>query len=131
MPTMANVTVKKADGVTDIVYTALTSSPGDNSPARWSAVAANQVAALRPTVEFFTRFNAKKDARHVSMITKVPEVVTINSVDTINGTVLVTITAVTPLQVKDSTIAEAIAQSANLYKATLIQDSYKAGYAPQ
>jgi hypothetical protein len=35
MPTMASITVKKADGTTDIVYDALAASGGDNSPAAW------------------------------------------------------------------------------------------------
>lgn len=51
MPQMANITVKKADGTTDVVYTALTPAGGDNSPARWSA---NALALRWHSVPFST-----------------------------------------------------------------------------
>lgn len=33
MPTLANITIKKADGTTDVVYTAIAGAAGDNTPA--------------------------------------------------------------------------------------------------
>lgn len=57
MPTMANLTVKKYDGVTDIVYDALSASGGDGSPAVWrqdtGAVAALPVG-LRKAFKLWT-----------------------------------------------------------------------------
>lgn len=47
MPNMANITVKKADGTTDVVYTALTPSAGDKTSARWSLTASSTKANLR------------------------------------------------------------------------------------
>lgn len=35
MPAMASITVKKLDGTTDIVYDAITGSPGDTGMAMW------------------------------------------------------------------------------------------------
>lgn len=43
MPTMANITVKKADGTTDIVFDAIAGSGGDTSAARWRQDTGNTV----------------------------------------------------------------------------------------
>lgn len=131
MPNMANLTVKKADGTTDVTYVALTPSAGDQTPARWSLVAANAVAGLRPVYDLQSRFNAKRDARHLQSTLKYPDVRMISGVDTVVGNCLITISGVIPLQVTDTVIAEAVAQAANIFKAALIADSFKAGYAPQ
>lgn len=47
MPTMADITVKKADGTTNITYTAVQKSAGDTSPARWEQQTPS-VLSLRP-----------------------------------------------------------------------------------
>lgn len=131
MPNMANITVKKADGVTDVTYTALMPSAGDKTPARWANVAANAVALFRPTYNAFSRSNGSRDARVVETTLKFPDVRTVESIDTVVGNVIVNISATVPLQVTDTVISEAVAQAANLFKATLIQDSFKSGYTPQ
>lgn len=131
MPNMANITVKKADGTTDVVYTALTPSAGDKTPARWQNNASHAKAALRATVEMTSRFNPAKTARHVTLLVKYPEVASVGGVDTVTGTGHMTIDGVIPLQVSDTAIAELVAQAANVFKAALVQDSFKIGYAPQ
>lgn len=35
MPQAANITVKKADGVADVIYTVISPSAGDSAPAIW------------------------------------------------------------------------------------------------
>jgi len=47
MSTIANITVKKNDGTTDIVYTALEGRSGDN-PARWKAPALGATPMTQP-----------------------------------------------------------------------------------
>lgn len=131
MPNMANLTVKKADGTTDVVYTALAPSAGDKTSARWCLTAASTKANLRPTLECTSRYNNARTARNISFTLKYPEVASVAGVDTIIGTGIVTVQGVVPLQVSDSVLAETIAQAANLFKAALMQDSFKQGYAPQ
>lgn len=48
MPAMANLTVKKADGTTDIVWTALSPSAGDKVPAIWRSQTVGAAVAFRP-----------------------------------------------------------------------------------
>lgn len=131
MPQMANITVKKADGTTDVTYTALSSSAGDQSPARWSNLDSATVAALRATYSSTSRFNGKRDARVVENVLKYPDVATINGASVVLGNVVINISGTIPLQVTDTAIAEAVAQAANLFKAALVQDTYKTGYAAQ
>lgn len=131
MPKQANIAIKAANGTTDVVYTALTPAAGDRTPARWANVSANARANLRPTVEMTSRFNNARSARHVDFTLKYPEVASIGGVDQVIGIALLSVTCVVPLQVTDTTISEAVAQFGNLLKSTLVQDSVKAGYAPQ
>lgn len=63
MPSMANIIIKKADGTTDITYTALTPSSGDKVPAQWRVESIGTVAGNRPTFMIQTRFSADKQAR--------------------------------------------------------------------
>lgn len=131
MPNQANITVKAANGTTDVIYTALTPAAGDRTPARWANVSANARANLRPTAEMTSRFNNARSARHVDFVLKYPEVASINGVDQVVGTALMSASCVVPLQITDAVISEAVAQFNNLLKSTLIADSVKAGYAPQ
>lgn len=59
MPNMSNITVKAANGTSDVVFTALNPAGGDGSVARWSVNTANPVAALRPVFTASSRPNAK------------------------------------------------------------------------
>lgn len=47
MSTIANITVKKNDGTTDVVYSAIEGRSGTN-PARWRAPALGATAATQP-----------------------------------------------------------------------------------
>lgn len=131
MANMADVTIVKADGTTNVTFTALTPSAGDTTPARWAQNATETVANLRPTAEMRARYNGNRSARHVSVVTKFPEVVTVDGVKVVRGIVPFTTDGVIPLQVDDAWINEAVAQHANFFKAALIQAAAKSGYAPQ
>jgi len=128
---MADITIKAADGTTDVVFSALTPAAGDRTPARWADKSASARAHLRPTAEMTSRFNNARTARHVDLVLKYPEVATIGGVDQVVGTALLSATCVVPLQVTDATISEAVVRFGNLFKNALIQGSVKAGYAPQ
>lgn len=131
MPNMANIVVKKADGTTDVTYTSLTPSAGDQTPARWSNLASATVAALRSTYNSTSRFNGKRDARVVDSVLKYPDVQTISGANVVLGNCIISISGTIPLQVTDAAINEAVAQAANLFKSALMQDTYRTGYSPQ
>lgn len=127
MPSMANIVVKKADGTTDITYTALTPSAGDRVAAQWRENTA-AVAGHRPVVSARAQYNGPRDARKEVITAKYPYV------DPVSGLVTATIPmsweGTVPLSVPDTAIAEAIHQFTNLLASTLMRDSMKSGYMP-
>lgn len=132
MPNMADITVKKNDGTTDIVYNNMAPSSGDSVAAVWRAEASATVAAFKPTLEMRTRYNGPRDARRAEISFTYPITQTDSSsgITSVIGKVPVTFSLVAPLGASDSVIAEAVAQSVNLLKSTLIQAALKAGFAP-
>jgi len=132
MPSMANITVKKADTTTDIVYSMLTPSAGDNVPAQWRSETASTQNNGKPLASLTSKWNGDRSARRLNFEFRYPQVVT----DTTTGLVSVvnyvpiTFSAALPQGVPDVIAAEAIAQSINLLKSTLVQQALVAGFAP-
>jgi len=133
MPNMADITVKKADGTTDIVYVALAPSGGDNTPATWRVESIGTVAGNRPVLTVKSRGSKDRLARIVEGTLSYPEVYT----DTTTGVTSVRLrelfswTSVVRTDALDATTAEIVAQAPNLMKSVLLQASMKAGFAPQ
>jgi hypothetical protein len=68
MPTMASLTVKKYDEVTNIVYDAVSASGGDGSPAVWrqdTGAVAGLPVGLRNLFKVWTLWNGPKTARQM------------------------------------------------------------------
>lgn len=132
MPQMANITVKKADGTTDVVYSALTPSSGDKVSAQWRSETAGASPALRPTAELRSTFNGPRTARRLDFSFQYPYTVTdsTTSVTTVKARIPVSLTMTVPTEIVDSVVQEAVAQAFNLLKSTLISDSFETGYAP-
>lgn len=132
MPAMADITVKKNDGTTDIIYNAMAPSSGDNVAAVWRSEASASYAAFKPTFEMRTRYNGPRDARRAEITFTMPvtQTDTASGITSVIGKVPVAFSIVSPLGAPDSVINEAVAQSANLLKSTLIQSALKAGFAP-
>lgn len=66
MAAIFSLTVKKSDGVTDIVYDAIAGSGGDSSPAFYrqdTGATATLPVGLRPTLKLMTRWNTARTAR--------------------------------------------------------------------
>lgn len=126
MPNMANITVKAANGTTDVVYNALTPSAGDSVSAMWRPNAASTIAGHRPVVQMRTQFNGPRTARRVHISGKYPVVVG----GAIVATIPVEYNMTLPTGIEDSAAAEAVHQFNNLLVNILITDSIKAGFAP-
>lgn len=130
MPQMANITVKKANGTTDIVWTALTPSAGDSSPARWRSDTASLIPGNRPTFDLLTVYNGPKTARRAKGSAKFPVVKTENSVEVLKGTIPLEMSILIPQGLEETDAAEAVAQLFGLMFSQLFRDSVKSGYAP-
>lgn len=132
MPAMANITVKKNDGSTDIVYAALNPSGGDASQALWRAPSSIGSVNAKPEFVMSATWNGPKTARKpVAKLTfpyafQDPVTGRITSTDK----AIINIDAVIPVGMLDTDIAEAVSQATNLFASTLIKDCLKAGFAP-
>lgn len=129
MPQMANITVKKADGTTDVTFTANVPSAGDKSPASWTQNS-ESARSLRPTISTLSQYNGPRDARRVSFVGKFPVVREAAGVPTKVATIPVEATIALPLVITDSEASEAAAQFANILRSTLMQQVLSSGYAP-
>jgi len=132
MPTMADITIKKNDGTTDVTYTAVVASGGDKSPALWRHASASGYPGQRPTLTLSSRFNEAKTARRLDGVFTWPSVYTDTATSTtkVSDKAIFSFSAVLPLNLPDPDASEFGAQVGNLIAAQLIEDSLTQGYAP-
>jgi len=134
MPSIANITVKKSDGTTDIVYDALSASGGDGSPAVWrqdTGAPAAMPVGLRKSLTLAAKWNGPKTAR-LSTFNYVAPYAVQDSTTTLyqaRDKVLINGTAIVPQAIPASEINEAIYQACNLLAATLIKQAMAGGYS--
>lgn len=132
MANMADITVKKADGTTNITFTALTPSSGDKVPAVWRSETAGLAAGLRPTFEMQSQWNGPRTARRVQINGQYPFTVTdtTTSTTTVKARIPFNATWTVPIEVPDTVVSEAVAQLSNMMASPLAQTSIKLGYSP-
>jgi hypothetical protein len=128
---MADITVKKNDGATNIVWTALSPSSGDGVHAVWRSETVGTAAGHKPMLETWSRFNGNRTARRFDMSGIYPQIAT----DSTTGLVSVINKApfnasfLLPLGMPATDTNEFVAQMSNLIVSTLIQSCIKSGYA--
>lgn len=135
MPTMASLTVKKKDGVTDIVFDQIAASGGDAAPAIWrqdTGAAAGLPVGLRALFRMFSSWNGPKTARVVRMFMRFPYAVqdTTTTLYSAKDSVAIDIAVTIPQSLPATQIGEAVYQAMNLAAATLVKQSLDSGYAP-
>lgn len=132
MPNMANITVKKNDGTTDQVYTAMTPSGGDGVPAVWRAANIGSAPAHQPELRMTTR-EASKGAKRAVRGTYVFPVIATNSTTGITSVVdriMISYDATVSKAAPNDAINEAVAQGNNLFASALFKQSAQQGFAP-
>lgn len=126
MPNIADITVKKADGTTDVVFTAITPSAGDNSAAIFRSNSVGVSIAQRPSLAVTP---SGKPGRRVVKTNFVYPVV-----DLVSGKVVDYITMKCESNAADTAadavVAEAMAQASNLNASALIKSVRVIGYGP-
>lgn len=131
MPTLADITVKKANGSTDITYTGVQRSAGDNQAAIWKETTTGTVAAGQPTLAVVARNNgSNRSARRVSGSYLYPRVRTdANSQTVVKGGISGEFSFLAPQDMTPAEIDEASSQMANLIASALIKSCLKTGYS--
>jgi hypothetical protein len=132
MPTLANITVKKADGTTDVIYTAIAGAAGDRTPAVFRNDTVGTTIAERPSLLVSSKDNGTKTGRRVDINFSWP----LTSEDAggnklITGRMTGTCSVLIPQNQDASTILEQAYQFGNLIGSTLIKASFGDGYAPR
>lgn len=130
MPQMSNITVKKNDGTTDVVYDAMAPSSGDKTAAIWSPGAVGGSMGLRPEVRMQSSSNAANTARFVEGIVRWPMVQTVNGAESIAGHGSFSFKLTVPNDAPDTQVHELVAQATNLMTSTLFRSAFKARFAP-
>lgn len=132
MPSMANITVKRADGTTDITYNMLSASGGDSSPAVWRQDSGNtRPMGMRPMFRLWSKFNGPRTARVIDAEFLMP----VTYVETDTGLtkelarIPFKLNAVLPLNITSGDLGECV-QGQNLLAAALIKEVMTTGYAP-
>lgn len=132
MPAIANVTVKAANGTTDVIFVATNPSSGDGVPALWRVDAEGINAAVRPWASMSSKWNAQKTARQVEIFHAHPFSFTdsttglVQSKDRAFARTFITL----PVGITETILAEFAARNGNLLASTLFKDCIKLGYAP-
>lgn len=133
MPDMADITVKKADGSTDVTFTKLTPSAGDSVPAIWRDTASGSSANTRSELRMTSQdVGGGGGSRRTRLTARFPWTVTDANlgITTVKEYVQISRDIVAPKGVPQVVIDEAVAQFANLNDSTLIVSADKAGFAP-
>lgn len=131
MPNMANIVIKKADGTTDVTYTAAAPSAGDKSPAVWKNATVGSVLAARPTFSIVMMDNGTRKARRARSTFLWPKtrLDTAGNVSVVGGASSES-SHLIPQDMTPTEIGEFVAQYANLLASALIKQALNDGYAP-
>lgn len=132
MASIANITVKKADGTTDVVYVAATPSAGDKSPAVWTQDAFSGIQGFRPSLSMLTQNNGQNTTRQVKFNYSYPSLYTDSTtgLQKLNGKIGFDGALFMPKNLTTTEWKEAWAQLGNLLCSSLVRSSVEAGYAP-
>lgn len=131
MPSMANITVKKNDGTTDVMFTAVVPSAGDKSSAVWRSMSVGTAPSHRPELRCSSQSNGANTARRVEGTFVYPQTVTgTDGKITVANKAFLSFSALVPQSMADAEINEFVSQGVNLAASTLVKDTIKSGYAP-
>lgn len=128
---IADITVKKHDGTTDITYTGVQPSSGDGTSAQWKSQTVGNAPAHQPELRLSGREASNGTKREMRATFRYPQIAT-NSTTGLTSVVdsaSASLTLTFPKAMAQSDINEFCAQFGNLVDAALIQACLKAGYS--
>lgn len=126
MPAAADITVKKANGSTDVVWSKLAASGGDSSPAVWSSLTSATYRNLRHSLTMTSRWNGNRSSRRVDVRVTFPYL----DSDGVPQSATFEFTGPIPTKASDAEISEMVHQATNLLGSTLIRTAMVEGYSP-
>jgi len=133
MPDMADITVKKYDGTTDIVHSKINASGADGSDAVWRQVTGNgNPMGLQPIFKARSRYGSGGKARILETNGIYPAVYTdtTTGLKSSNGSVRVKVMISVDTGIDANSVAEGVHQLLNLNSSALIKSCGVNGSAP-
>lgn len=127
MPNMADVTIKKANGSTDITYSQKTPSAGDGGQALWRSDTVGTSAAARPVATCVASWNGPRTARKVNQKFTYP---VFDGTGAVVGQAIFEVNATIPVSMIDADVAEFAHQATNFNASALLKSVYQTGFAP-
>lgn len=131
MPALANIVIKKADGTTDVTYTAISGAAGDGSPAVFRNNTVGTALNQRPTLLLKSSSNGSKTARRIRGDFSWPIVGVSNGVTQVIGRTPGDFNFLVPQNQDEATIKEQAHQFANLVASAIVKAALAEGYAPR
>lgn len=131
MPSIANITIKKNDGTTDIIYVSKSPSAGDTVPAVWRADSVGTAPSHQPEFRLTAREANKGASRALRSTFMYPQIAT-NTTTTTTSVVKKAMASTDWTIPKDMSITdinEFASQYGNLLAAALIKQCVKDGYS--
>lgn len=130
MPQIADLTVKKNDGTTNVVYTAVVPSAGDRSPALWRSQSVGSAVSHQPNLSIVSRFNTARTARRVESTFNYPSIITgTDGITRVSNNMLFTTQGILPVEMATVDVNEAATQYANLMVTALVLSIMKTGFS--
>ncbi len=132
MTAATDITVKKADGTTSILWSLLTGSGGDKSPAVWRSGTATGTLGQKPMITVQSRWNAAGTVRRVDVEASFPSTYTdtSTSLTSVRSKATMKLSFAFPQDMLAADMSEAAAQIANLVASPLLVGAFASGYAP-
>lgn len=132
MSAISNITVKKDDGATDIIYVAKNPSSGDGVPSRWRADSAGSADSFKPELTISGHLNGAGTARWLNLKYTMPQVFTdsTTSLSAVNSRVTASLDMSFPVSTPDAVVNEAVSQLFNLINKTEIRTVFKEKFPP-
>lgn len=124
----ASITIKKADGTTDINWAGLVPASGDGGVAMFRSNSVSMIAAFRPSISVTSRFNGPKDARRTDVTFTYPHLHTVDGVVMQKAKSVATFSLLNPENVLAADQAEAAHQIANLLGSASFKLALTEGY---
>lgn len=130
MPNMADITVKKANGSTDIVWTGVNPSSGDKVAALWKSQTVGASALQRPTLRLWAADASAGAQRSIRTALVYPILQTENGVVKVIGYCTQNSESKIYTDALDADVGEVVHQGFNLLASPLIKSCVIAGFGP-
>jgi len=131
MVTQVAMTVKKNDGVTDVIYTNTQASGGDSAPAIWQLTAASGYMAFRPELRMKASaagdgLKRRPEASYTYPVTAVGS----DGKTYVANRANFTLSGSIPNDMSDADVNEAVAQFFNCLVHANVKQSFQSRFAP-